>query len=209
MKRDRILSFTKAYWPLLVLFSAVLAVRMAAAVLLPLEPDEEIYASIARDVSDGESIFDSSTGVYRAPIFIYALALWFKVFGVSFVSARIFAAAFSSLTVLAVFLVGRELFDRRIGLIGAAAAGFLPFSIRYNYVVMSEPLQWVFVSFGLLFLVMGVKRERWYFHALSGLFVLLSIGVRRSSFVFPLIMVFFHIWYYRSAIGKLFKYCGS
>ena len=96
MFRDRLQSFLKNYWAVLLLISSVFVIRIIAAVLFPLEPDEEIYAYISRDIANGSSIFDSSTGVYRAPVFLYMMALWFKVFGVSFVSARIFAATCQS-----------------------------------------------------------------------------------------------------------------
>jgi len=86
----------------------------------PYHPDENFYVeSSLRMVESGDYI----TPVYHEkkrfakPILYYWMVVSsFKIFGVSLASARIPSAIFGTLSIGLVFLLGRKLFDSRVGL---------------------------------------------------------------------------------------------
>jgi len=86
----------------------------------PYHPDENFYVeSSLRMVESGDYI----TPVYHEkkrfakPILYYWMVVSsFKVFGVSLASARIPSAIFGTLSIGLIFLLGRKLFDSRVGL---------------------------------------------------------------------------------------------
>ena len=89
----------------------------------PYHPDENFYVeSSRRMVESGDYI----TPIYHEkkrfakPILYYWMVVSsFKVFGVSLASARIPSAIFGTLSIGLVFLLGRKLFDSRVGLFSA------------------------------------------------------------------------------------------
>ena len=92
---------------------------------------------------------------YYPPAYPLALAGVFKVFGVSLTSAKVFNAVLGALTIPFVYVIARRLFDRRVGLLAAAAFALFPNAIVWLPLPLSEPLftllftaaLWVLVAF--------------------------------------------------------------
>jgi len=95
----------------------------ACMVYLAQEPASEIVRALA---SAGRPDVDVAP-----PVYFLLLHYWFRLFGASDVSARSFSAAAGWLSVLALYLVGRELFDRRTALVGSGLASIHGFWIWY------------------------------------------------------------------------------
>ena len=57
----------------------------------------------------------------REPLFIYAIAASFRLLGTSVLAIRLVSVGFGLLTVAATYLLGRELFGRRVALLATAA----------------------------------------------------------------------------------------
>ena len=109
---------------------ALLAVLVAASFLrlwdlggIGLRGDEAVYAGQAAVIAGDEELERHfilvSRGNSNFLLFQGVLSVFYRVFGVSDVLARGMSAAFSILTVLIVFELGRTLYDRRVGLIAA------------------------------------------------------------------------------------------
>jgi len=65
------------------------------------------------------------------PLFYTILRFWIKIFGLSEFSARFPALIFSVLSIPAVYILGKKLFDSRVGIISAALIALSPFQIWY------------------------------------------------------------------------------
>jgi 4-amino-4-deoxy-L-arabinose transferase-like glycosyltransferase len=91
-------------------------------------------------------------------IFAYWVSLSVELFGRNFAALRVVPALLGTTTVGAIYLLGRELFDRRVGLAAAALLATLPpflhFS-RLGIINMADPL---FGTLALAFLARALRR---------------------------------------------------
>lgn len=74
--------------------------------------------------------------------------------------ARLLQVAMSTLTVWLVFLLGRELFDRRAGLVAAGIFGFDPVFVGYTHLLWAETQLALLDVASVLLLLRGVRQQR-------------------------------------------------
>ena len=113
-------------------------------------PDEGIHAQVAKNmVVDGDWITPRFNGqnFYDKPILYYWLnALSFKLFGINEFAARFPAALLGALGVLVTFLLGKALYDRWTGFIGAVIL-----SVSFEYLFLSRlVVHDISLTFGIL-----------------------------------------------------------
>jgi 4-amino-4-deoxy-L-arabinose transferase-like glycosyltransferase len=84
-------------------------------------PDEATKGLMARDVLAGKYhpvFFSAFTG--REALYVYLEAAFFALFGEGMLAGRLLSAFIGVLTVALTYAVGRTIFNRRVGLLGAA-----------------------------------------------------------------------------------------
>lgn len=84
-----------------------------------LSPDELYYDQLARRVAEGRWLADAP--FFYGPLYPYLLGLLYAVAGPSPAAARAVQLVLGALACAPVFWLGRRLFDRRVGLLAAAA----------------------------------------------------------------------------------------
>ena len=77
-------------------------------------------------------IVDGAAGDIHPPLYYLTLHIWRGLFGQSEAALRGLSVVFGLVTVMFVFLLGRRLFDARVGLLGAFLAAVNPFQIYYS-----------------------------------------------------------------------------
>ena len=103
-----------------------------------LQVDEAFYGVDALHVMQGERAIFFEANFGREPLFIYLAAGWMSLFGVSPVTFRLLSGAIGTLTVLAMFWLGREVFwDERgpanaVGLAAALFSAFLFVNVSFG-----------------------------------------------------------------------------
>ncbi len=111
------------------------------------------------------------------PAYLYSLV---KPFGVSFLAwAKTYPAITGGLTVVPVYLLVSEVFDRKTGLLSGV---FLASSVAILHRSSAgwfekEPIALLFMMFSLYFFIRGWKRESW----TSGIFSGISLGIAAIS----------------------------
>jgi hypothetical protein len=80
----------------------------------------------------GEPLLDSGYPYPRAPLQTYSLMASFKLFGVSEFSSRLPSAIFGILSIPLLFIIGRGLFNERVGLLSALFLTVSPFAIGWS-----------------------------------------------------------------------------
>jgi hypothetical protein len=84
------------------------------------------------------------TGVLRRnvhlPLYFYFMHYWLKLFGISEWVMRLPSVVFGALAVVLIFLLGRELFNPFVGLVGSLLIGFMPEQIHYSQQARMYPL---------------------------------------------------------------------
>ncbi len=104
-----------------------------------------------------EVLAKSFNGVHP-PLFHTLLWLWFKVFGFSELSGRVFPAMFGIFTIPVMYLLGKELFDGEVGVYAAGIATLNPFLLHYSQEVRPYSL-FLLLSLLSLFLYLKVLKH--------------------------------------------------
>jgi hypothetical protein len=182
----------------LILLVALLARVGAAAVTTDykLVNDAADYDRVARSVADGHGYPSTNyaapgtPAAWRDPGYPVSLAGVYAVFGRSLTAGRLFSAVLGALAVLLIFLVTRELWDRRTGLVAAAVAAIFPPLLALNTSLISEalfvPLVLAAVLAVLLYRRQSGRNLRWALAA--GVLGALAALTRSAGILLPLVM---------------------
>lgn len=102
------------------------------------------HASTTRMWGDeGFSVFSASRDLYaitfegkdvdpHPPLYYYLFHFWLTLAGTSKLSIRFFSIFFGTATVALIYMLGKEMFNRRVGAISAALLALTPFAVHYS-----------------------------------------------------------------------------
>lgn len=127
-------------WELLAVGSIVLAalIRFQGLGWESLWGDEAATLGQASKPTLHDVIYDGFGG--DPPLYQILLHEWFKAFGSSDIAARIPAAVFGVVCVIAVYFAGRSLVGSQLGALGALILAIMPYHIWYSQQVRSYSL---------------------------------------------------------------------
>ncbi len=95
----------------------------------------------------------------QGPLWSYLTDIAYSIFGVNGFSARFLSFFFGTLTILMVYLLGKQLFSQRIALIAAVLMAFSAFHIRYALMEMDEAMIF-FVLFAYYCFIKELKEHK-------------------------------------------------
>jgi 4-amino-4-deoxy-L-arabinose transferase-like glycosyltransferase len=198
---QKILQQIKQYWePLLLVLILVVAFSLRMFFLHePFERDEGWYGTIAQEILHGgipyrDAIDQKPPGVF----YLYAVGMAF--FGHTTESIRIFTALYSSLTLLAVYWLARNLAGPVAGLCAGAVCAFvasaplLQASSSNSEVFMVLPLMLSACAF-----VSGYRSKSLLLLAISGFCVGLAMLIKTVALPYLLLLVICALLFNRSA----------
>ncbi len=156
--------------PLLFILLCALILRGSAAVVVQhyldhrlkrpflIEGDSNGYWTLAERMARGESyeLYDPPRKVLRMPGFPAVLSLAICAadsLGLDqyrFLLARLLLAGVGTLACWLVYLLGKDLFDRRVGIVAAAVTAVTPVMIGFSVIILSETLFGLALVFSLL-----------------------------------------------------------
>lgn len=140
--------------------------------------DEAFYNQWALSIAGGDWLGD---GVFNAlPLYPYILAVIYKIFGCNLFIGRFAEITIGSLSCIVLYLLGKELFGKRAGIIAALIGAFYAPFIFYSGIFAPT----VFVIFlyltALLLLYKAIKTERGISFFIFGLIAGLA-GITRAG----------------------------
>lgn len=111
--------------------------------------DESIYSGQAASLLGDENSLKDFVIFRSHPILLQSLvSIAFALFGIYDIVARIVPVIFGTLSVLVTYLVGKELFDRKVGIISCLILALLPFHIIFSrQVLVDVPLSFFLILF--------------------------------------------------------------
>jgi len=164
------------------------------------DPDETFYAQTAKEMlGRGEWITPYLYGKpqFEKPILFYWLVhISYKIFGVNEFAARFPSAVFGLIGLIAMYLLGAVLFNRRVG---AFAAIILASNVEYvilSRACVTDMVLTVFMLLGVYRFFCGYTTGKKFYYILSGIgfgmavltkgpvFIILAVGVFIISFLF-------------------------
>ena len=198
---------------LIILFALALRLYFFVGIVYVDEQDEGIYLTKAINTFEGNSdlsryrnlgdrlpnpadAFDFRKMVYYPP------SLMFSFFGISEFSAIAFSLIYSLCSIIVIFLLGKNFFNEKVGLISAFLLSFFPLDILLSTRLMGD----IIVAFSiwggiLLFFFLAEKRNSKTLYLLSG--VTFGLGYLAKISVFLVIILFSVYFLYTRKVRHL------
>ncbi len=122
-------------------------------------------------------------------LFFYYMAAWISAVGSNILAVRLASAALGLLTIPGVFLLGRELFSQRVGLIAAFLLSQSRWHVNFSRFGMNGIAAPFFLVFALFFLARGFRTGRTRDFVLGGTAVGLGLNSYLAFNVVPLLIL--------------------
>lgn len=134
------------------------------------------------------------------------LWIWGNIFGWSEIAVRMPSVIFGVLTILFTYLIGKELFSKKIGLLGALMLCFAPLHIYYSQEARMYSLSAFAVIFSFYSLTLFVNKKKlgWLYFLISTVLVLYSDYV--AYFIFSVQLIYVIIYYKNFLKNYLFVF---
>jgi len=105
------------------------------------------------------------------PLYYLLLYYWMMLFGTSVFGMKLLSVLFGVLAIVMVYVVGRQLFDQQVGLLGAFILAISPFNIEFSQEARMYSLMTLLALLSTYFFVRLVR------HGTSALFASPAISV--------------------------------
>jgi len=191
MKRSTI------YLLLILLLGFIL--RLVAAINITVSADDMHHVIHAIDFfSAGRLItYDQSSGLWHA-----FTSIIYNVFGMTQLTSRTAALVFGSLTILVIFLLTREFFGEKVGLLAAFLLAVAPFHIKSTVAEM-DVMAMFFVMAGMFLFVRSLKTEKLKYYFASGILIGLAVYTKVYPLLFIPSLLLYFLYYQRKKKEKI------
>ncbi|MBP7215742.1 MAG: glycosyltransferase family 39 protein [Candidatus Omnitrophica bacterium] len=131
------------------------------------------------------------------PLYYIFMNLWVKIFSLSEFSLRFPSVVFSTLTIPLVYLLAKEIFDKRTALISALLVSISPFSINYAQDAKMYSMLWFFEGLSFYYFLKFVKTTATRSLVAYVIFSILSLYTLYAGFIFLITqnLIFFMLFY--------------
>ena len=149
------------------IFIISLVIRLLYIYFIPttLFSDQWGYDALAVGVSEGRGYgpiaFVSSACMdysFMPPGYSFFLAIIYRIFGHNILIAKIFQAFIGSFTCIIIYFIGKNIFDKKIGILSALVAAFYPTFIIFSGLLFTETLYIFLLSLAILYLLKDFAR---------------------------------------------------
>ena len=199
----------KKYKWLIAIFVIALLVRIIFVFSMPVKLwDETIYLNLGADLSknlldysfsNGWSDFISSEGDdfygypkagFRAPLLPYLISI-FYILKLGFL-ANFLIPLIGSLSVILVYNLGKEMFNKRVGLVSSLFFTFIPLHVFYSGRVLTDVLFTFFVLLTFISFWKGYEEDNKKYKVLFGIFLALTLLSRYTTlWIMPIFLLYF------------------
>lgn len=153
--------------------------------------DESVYAQVSREILKNNDWICLRWGSYpwydKPPLYMWATAFFYNVFGVNEFSARLFSALSGIALVFVAYLFGAKLFSRRVGLIsGVMLLGTYHF-IWFSRMAFLDVTFTLFFTLSIYFFLLAENKNRYVLYS----FICFSLAFLTKgivAFLIPIIM---------------------
>jgi len=173
------------------------------------DPDETFYAQTAKEMFEkGEWVTPYLYGKpqFEKPILFYWLVhISYKIFGVNEFAARFPSAVFAFLGIIAMYLLGSVLFNRRVG---AFAAVILASNVEYvilSRACVTDMVLTVFMLLGVYRFFCGYTTGKKFYYVLSGVAFGMAVLTKGPVFMALAIGVFLLFLFLSGDISRIKK----
>lgn len=154
-----------------------------------------LYMTYALNIFNGHGYIDmdGSLVFFRGPVFPAMIAMSYKLFGISAMSALGVVKLFSLLNPLAIYFLGRTFFSNRVGF-AASLCLLASYGISFWSFQFIDPIWPFFILLHILFLYLGFEQEKKYFFVVAGIFLAAAFLTKEVSILFFPLGLFIFLW---------------
>ncbi|MFX1519043.1 MAG: ArnT family glycosyltransferase [Promethearchaeota archaeon] len=188
---------------LLLLFSIAFCLRFFFQFFnIVLEGDEVVYTQLAKNLYYGKGYtitfvnFVSlshpigAPDLYWPPLLPCVIYFFFLIFGVSDFSAKLVPVVFGSLLIFPTYFLGKQLFNKKIGFLGAFLVAISRSLVWFSIQVFSDTLLAFFLAICAYWNIKNTEMDDLKYGILSGVFFGLAYLARFSAIIFLPILLF-------------------
>ena len=96
-------------------------------------------------------------GEQMPPLYFYSLYFLFKIFGYYTIVARLYSAIIAIVSIYAIYLLGKEMFNKKIGLIASIILCVNPFHLYYSQEARPYIFLFLFTTLSFYYLIKFIK----------------------------------------------------
>jgi hypothetical protein len=174
----------------LVLLVLITLIPRALAFLQPqvITNDGTLYIKMAKLFSEGK--YAGSPGSYFN-LYPFMIFLFQRLIGDWELSGQFISITLGAFTVIPIFLLGRSLYNERVGWFSALFYITLPHFIQFDISVLRDPTLWFFICITLWLVWEGLKKNRAPFFGLASISAGLGALTRVEGFILWAVLTFY------------------
>ena len=188
---------------ILSLFSVAFLIRAAGVPTACMYPDEYGYHFLGSTVLANNFTPVAEVFKYVNPLFSYIEAVVSLLFDGNLETIRMISVFFGSLTVPFLYLFGREVYDKKTGLLAASFLCFSSYHCLFSRLIMFEALTLFFITAFVYFFWRSQSEEKIKSACLAGIMLGLAIDAKYISFILAPAALAYVFWTKRFSFKAL------
>ncbi len=125
-------------------------------------------------------------------IFQYLPILWDSTL-IYYLISRIIAAVMGAMTVIPIYLAGRDNYGKSVGILAAITMAVVPFHVWHSHYALIDVPMLFFASWGIYFSLNIIKRKNVYDYTGSGFYIGLASSTKYNAGLISVMVPFAHI----------------
>jgi len=154
-------------------------------------------------------IYIQSFSEWRAPMMMYFMVPFIKLFGLNEIGVRSMPAFFGIVSILGVyFLLLKIGFKKNIALLSAFLISILPWHILYSRAAFEITLMSSFIIWGLYFLILVLEKNKIKYSLMAAILLCLSFYTYNTSNIYVPLLSLLILFLYRKVNKSFFVFVG-
>jgi len=211
-KKAVIIHYIKEKYLIFTLLTISLILKFILSRVLTVHGDEGMYVYDASLILEGlKPHVDYHT---RSPAYLYILAAFLALFGKSIFIGRLCSIIASTITSILIYKIGKLLYSEKVGLFSFILFSFSPFTLMWSVIIATEVIQLMFITLSIYLILLALHQNKgilWF--VVCGLFLGLSLFVRRTSIVILICEIIIVFLYYsvntKNTVNAIMKKCAK
>lgn len=141
-----------------------------------------------------------SLSEYRTPLYIYSAVPFVGIFGLNEWGVRLPAVFWGIISIIGIFLLGRKIYNAKVGLTAMALMSVSPWHLQYSRASFEVTMLLSFLILGVHFFLKGSEKNRYFI--LSAILLISSIYIYSTAVVFAPLLILLLVVLYRKQIQK-------
>jgi len=197
------MSYSKFNKTIILIFIGALVLRLLyvlLAVQLPIIRDSSLYDNLGITIARGDG-FSNTFGdptTQSPPLYPFILAIFYRLFGHSYLAVRIFQSLISASFCLLIYKIAKSLINEKIATWASILCALHPAFISYSGRILTEITAAFLLLMFVLLLHLGLNKGKLWFYVLSGIFLGLLILCRQDMLLLLVILPSSLVLIYRS-----------